>query len=69
MTPHTVQLTSPLSLFGSLWRNRSLVAALVKRIVKIRKCPRIVILVKTGIQKFQRVTKTLDTGFPRRDDF
>ncbi len=31
-------------------------------LVKSRKCSRIVIPVKTGIQKFQRVTKTLDTG-------
>jgi len=38
-------------------------------LVKSRKCPRIVIPVKTGIQKFQRVTKTLDTGFHRCDDF
>jgi hypothetical protein len=38
-------------------------------LVKSRKCPRIVIPVKTGIQKFQCVTKTLDTGFHRCDDF
>jgi len=37
--------------------------------VKSRKCPRIVIPVKTGIQIFQRVTKILDTGFHRCDDF
>jgi len=37
--------------------------------VKSRKCPRIVIPVKTGSQRFQRVTKTLDTGFHRCDDF
>jgi hypothetical protein len=45
-------------------------------LVKSQKCPRIVIPVKTGkrslmftIQRFQRVTKTLDTGFHRCDDF
>ena len=37
--------------------------------VKSRKCPRIVIPVKTGSQRFQRVTITLDTGFHRCDDF
>ena len=37
--------------------------------VKSRKRPRIVIPVKTGSQRFQRVTKTLDTGFHRCDDF
>jgi hypothetical protein len=38
-------------------------------IVKSRKCPRIVIPVKTGNQRFQRVTITLDTGFHRGDDY
>ncbi len=38
-------------------------------LVKSQKCPRIVIPVKTGIQRFQRVTITLDTGFHRCDDF
>jgi len=38
-------------------------------LVKSRKYPRIVIPVKTGIQRFQGVTKTLDTGFHRCDDF
>jgi len=37
--------------------------------VKSRKFPRIVIPVKTGSQRFQRVTKTLDTGFHRCGDF
>jgi len=37
--------------------------------VKSRKYPRIVIPVKTGIQRFQSVTKSLDTGFHRCDDF
>jgi len=38
-------------------------------LVKSRKCPRIVILVKTEIQRFQCVTKIQDTGFHRCDDF
>ncbi|MFZ4440006.1 MAG: hypothetical protein ACOYOS_16385 [Syntrophales bacterium] len=38
-------------------------------LVKSRKYPEIVIPVNTGIQKFQRVTKMLDTGFHRCDDF
>jgi len=38
-------------------------------LVKSRKYREIVIPVKTGIQKFQCVTKTLDTGFHRCDDF
>jgi len=38
-------------------------------LVKSRKCPRIVIPVKTGIQRIQRITKVLDTGFHRGDDF
>ena len=38
-------------------------------LVKSRKCPRIVIPVKTGIQRFRCFTKTLDTGFHRCDDF
>jgi hypothetical protein len=37
--------------------------------VKSRKYPRIVIPVKTGIQRFRCFTKTLDTGFHRCDDF
>ena len=38
-------------------------------LVKSRKFRRIVIPVKTGIQRFQHVTKTLDIGFHRGDDF
>jgi HEPN domain-containing protein len=45
------------------------VKANLDELVKSQKCPRIVIPVKTGIQRFQRVTKTLDTGFHRCDDF
>jgi hypothetical protein len=41
----------------------------VDDLVKSRKCPKNVIPVNTGIQKFQRVTKILDTGFHRCDDF
>ena len=38
-------------------------------LVRSRKYPKIVIPVNTGIQKFKHVTKTLDTGFHRCDDF
>ena len=38
-------------------------------LVKSRKCPTTVIPVNAGIQKLQHVTKTLDTGFHRCDDF
>jgi hypothetical protein len=44
-------------------------ASMIDELVKSRKRPKIVIPVNTGIQKFQRVTKILDTGFHRCDDF
>ncbi|MFZ4440877.1 MAG: hypothetical protein ACOYOS_20885 [Syntrophales bacterium] len=41
----------------------------IDEVIKSRKCPKIVIPVETGIQRFQLVTKILDTGFHRCDDF
>ena len=38
-------------------------------LVKSRNYPEIVIPVKTGIQRFKHVTKILDTGFHRCDNF
>ena len=37
-------------------------------LAKSRKCPRIVIPAKTGIQRFLHVIRTLDAGIHRCDD-